>query len=56
MATFKLVDDVTLTELIDQSNIIRMRLAVGQIADWSPQTFHEHQYKEDQGNAIWSHY
>jgi len=35
MATFKFVDDVTLTELIDQSNISRMQVAADQIADRS---------------------
>lgn len=39
MATFKFVDDVTLTELIDQSNISRMQLAADQIADWSHRNF-----------------
>ena len=39
MATFKFVDDVTLTELIGQSNISRMQLAADQVADWSRRNF-----------------
>jgi hypothetical protein len=37
MATFKFVDDVTLTEIIDQSNTSQMQLAADQIAKWSHQ-------------------
>jgi len=39
MALFKFVNDVTLTELIDQSNISRMQGAADQIADWSHRNF-----------------
>ena len=39
MATFKFVDDVTLTKLIDQSNISQMQLVADQIADWSRRNF-----------------
>ena len=39
MVTFKFGDDVTFTELIDQSNISRMQLATDQIADWSHRNF-----------------
>ena len=35
MATFKFVDDVTLTELIDRSNISREQLVADKVADWS---------------------
>ena len=39
MATFKFVDDVTLTEIIDQSNLSQMQLAADQIAGWSRLNF-----------------
>jgi hypothetical protein len=39
MATFKFVDDVTLTEIIGQSNTSRMQLAADQIAAWSHHNF-----------------
>ena len=39
MATFKFVDDVTLTEIVDQSNISQMQLAADQIAEWSNNNF-----------------
>jgi hypothetical protein len=35
MATFKFVDDVTLAEIVDQSNTSQMQLAADQIAEWS---------------------
>jgi hypothetical protein len=39
MATFKFVDDVTLTEIVDQSNTSQMQLAADQIAEWSNNNF-----------------
>jgi hypothetical protein len=39
MATFKFVDDVTLTEIIEQSNLSQMQLAADQIAGWSHLNF-----------------
>jgi len=39
MATFKFVDDVTVTEHIDRSNISQMQLAADEIADWSHRNF-----------------
>ena len=38
MATFKFVDDVTLTEIMDQSNTSQMQLAADQIAAHGPNT------------------
>ena len=36
MATFKFVDDVTITEIMDQSTIANeMQLAADQLAEWS---------------------
>jgi Reverse transcriptase (RNA-dependent DNA polymerase) len=34
MASFKFVDDVTLTEIINQSDISSMQLAANQVAEW----------------------
>ena len=39
MATFKFVDDVTLTEIIDQSHMSQMQLAADQVAAWSHHNF-----------------
>ena len=39
MATFKFVDDVTLTEITDQSNMSQMQLAADQVATWSHHNF-----------------
>ena len=54
MATLKFVDDVTLTEIMDQSNESD---AVGGRPNCRivPPQFHENQYQEDQGNVIWPH-
>jgi Reverse transcriptase (RNA-dependent DNA polymerase) len=49
MATFKFVDDVTLTELIDQSNISRRQLAADQVADWSHRNFMKTNTKNTKG-------
>jgi hypothetical protein len=35
MASFKFVDDVTLTEITNQSDISSMQLAADQVAEWS---------------------
>ena len=39
MATFKFVDDVTLTEIMDQSHMSQMQLAADQVAAWSHHNF-----------------
>ena len=39
MASFKFVDDVTLTEIINQSDISSMQLAADQVAEWSHLNF-----------------
>jgi len=39
MATLKFVDNVTLTELIDETNISRKQVAADQITDWSHRNF-----------------
>jgi Reverse transcriptase (RNA-dependent DNA polymerase) len=39
MASFKFFDDVTLTEIINQSDISSMQLAADQVAEWSHLNF-----------------
>ena len=39
MGIFKLVDDVTFTDILDQFHSSYMQLAVDQIAEWSPLNF-----------------